>query len=284
MHLPTSPMRLLPSLTYLRPLLSRYLEKLFATSPLLPGRFFAFLATYEAERLRKLTATFSTGRRRSIAVGGESVPMESIVVNAAYKSVFKQFLTRQSKRGDDDSGGSEERGRYQSALNALSLYDEIQSTFKDEPDLDKLKSAAQRLLASHIDAGGTSPAPYVTEEQRGAILLGLAPLHEAADASALNLREVRGVLDVVQAGAVESLKGAIELAFVSSDYFAYILELKAKEGIVPNVADFRLIRVLGEGGFGQVIEVVKRDCVCSLGHQHPSLCCCVSERQAFDFS
>ena len=40
----------------------------------------------------------------------------------------------------------------------------------------------------------------------------------------------------------------------------YILELKSKQGFIPALPDFRLIRVLGQGGFGQVLEVVKRDC------------------------
>merc|ERR1719181_765397 len=49
-------------------------------------------------------------------------------------------------------------------------------------------------------------------------------------------------------------------AFLGSDHYGYILELKAKEGMVPKLDQFQVIRVLGEGGFGQVIEVVKRDC------------------------
>lgn len=32
----------------------------------------------------------------------------------------------------------------------------------------------------------------------------------------------------------------------------YILELKHKENIVPTLDDFKVVRVLGEGGFGQV--------------------------------
>ena len=48
--------------------------------------------------------------------------------------------------------------------------------------------------------------------------------------------------------------------FLASDHYGYIVELKAKEGMVPKLEQFQVIRVLGEGGFGQVIEVVKRDC------------------------
>ena len=31
---------------------------------------------------------------------------------------------------------------------------------------------------------------------------------------------------------------------------------------MPSIEDFRVVRVMGEGGFGQVIDVVKRDCGC----------------------
>ena len=48
--------------------------------------------------------------------------------------------------------------------------------------------------------------------------------------------------------------------FLASSHFQYIRELKAKEGHIPKLDDFKVIRVMGEGGFGQVIDVVKRDC------------------------
>ena len=48
--------------------------------------------------------------------------------------------------------------------------------------------------------------------------------------------------------------------FLASEHFSYILELKAKEGYVCGLPDFKLMRVLGQGGFGQVLEVTKRDC------------------------
>eukprot|EP00967_Tisochrysis_lutea_P088630 scaffold125857_cov35-Tisochrysis_lutea.AAC.5 len=35
-------------------------------------------------------------------------------------------------------------------------------------------------------------------------------------------------------------------AFMRSEHFSYILELKAKEGVVPGLPDFRLLRVLGQ--------------------------------------
>ena len=48
--------------------------------------------------------------------------------------------------------------------------------------------------------------------------------------------------------------------FISSTHYAYVLSLKAKELTFLSVGHFKVQRLLGEGGFGQVLEVVKRDC------------------------
>ena len=42
-----------------------YLEELFNSHPIMPGRFFAFLATYQAKRLRQLTAMVPGAARRT---------------------------------------------------------------------------------------------------------------------------------------------------------------------------------------------------------------------------
>jgi serine/threonine protein kinase len=75
-----------------------------------------------------------------------------------------------------------------------------------------------------------------------------------------SVRDGRRSFDEAQAAAVRAIEEQCYSAFLASDHFAYILELKAKEGFIPGLPDFRLIRVLGQGGFGQVLEVVKRDC------------------------
>merc|ERR1719393_258681 len=72
--------------------------------------------------------------------------------------------------------------------------------------------------------------------------------------------ELRKLFDKSQKLAVKGIEDHCYAGFLASEHFSYILELKAKEGIVPGLPDFRLQRVLGQGGFGQVLEVVKRDC------------------------
>merc|ERR1739848_326128 len=75
-----------------------------------------------------------------------------------------------------------------------------------------------------------------------------------------NIGSARRIFDEAQTLAVKGMETQCYGQFLASEHFAYILELKAKEGYVPGLTDFRLIRVLGQGGFGQVLEVIKRDC------------------------
>ena len=64
--------------------------------------------------------------------------------------------------------------------------------------------------------------------------------------------QARKLFDVAQKKAVKAIEDHCYAGFLASEHFSYILELKAKEGIVPGLPDFRLQRVLGQGGFGQV--------------------------------
>ena len=81
-----------------------------------------------------------------------------------------------------------------------------------------------------------------------------------AGAKKADLKAARATFDDALGLAVDAISKQAYSSFLASDHFSYILELKAKEGIIPGLPDFRLIRVLGQGGFGQVLEVVKRDC------------------------
>merc|ERR550514_2118049 len=94
------------------------------------------------------------------------------------------------------------------------------------------------------------------EEARAELL---SQTRAAADAS-LPAAAARRIFDSAQLAAVAAMEAQCYEPFLRSDHFSYILELKAKEGIVPGLPDFKLQRVLGQGGFGQVLEVVKRDC------------------------
>jgi len=64
---------------------------------------------------------------------------------------------------------------------------------------------------------------------------------------------------VAHAACVKSIEVNCLSGFVQSPQYNYVLALKLKEQHIPTMEQFQALRVLGEGGFGQVLEVVKRD-------------------------
>ena len=70
----------------------------------------------------------------------------------------------------------------------------------------------------------------------------------------------RAIFNDCQAKAIGELEAKVFEDFLGSPHYNYIIELESKKGVLPSLDDFKVLRVLGEGGFGQVIEVVKRDC------------------------
>ena len=117
--------------------------------------------------------------------------------------------------------------------------------YKSEPGLEEMRELGQRILSNFIVPNAPMHISYFDEAMRADLTA------KCADTS-LNVAAVRRLFDDAQQAAVRGMESQCYGAFLASEHFAYVLELKAKEGIVPTLADFRLIRVLGQGGFGQV--------------------------------
>lgn len=67
-----------------------YLDGLFNSNPKLPGRFFAYLATYQATRLRNLTEMVSGDKREIMGRDLANVTIEDIFSNPAYMGIFRK--------------------------------------------------------------------------------------------------------------------------------------------------------------------------------------------------
>ena len=221
------------------------------------GRFFAFLATYQAKRLRVLTDQFSSDRAR----GRRAAPRQRCrstrsFANPAYMGIFRKFIVRRRPTAGRQAAGAQ---RVRDVARDVRVLDgraglpvgagAAHARRDGRPDLQALRRARR------------PDAPLVLRQRRGGALKaqGAAAAHrrrtwrrrQGARARRLRRRA---------AAAVKAIEAQCYSSFLASDHFSYILELKAKEGIIPGLPDFRLIRVLGQGGFGQVLEVVKRDC------------------------
>jgi serine/threonine protein kinase len=64
----------------------------------------------------------------------------------------------------------------------------------------------------------------------------------------------------VQQAVTGAREAACLAGFLASSQYNYVLSLLQKTLAVPSMEQFKAIKILGEGGFGQVLEVVKRDC------------------------
>jgi len=223
-----------------------YLDGLFKTHPALPGRFFAFLAGYQARRLRSLTDLMSKDRHEVAGQNLAKVSIEDIFSNPAYMGIFRKFMTRTA---DEEP---ENRDTYAMSLAMFEFFMDVQD-YKSEPDPSILREMGAKIFENFVKRGGPMSLACFSDGDRSEIR---APL----DASSLPMGEARKVFDSAQKKAVKAIEDHCYAGFLASEHFSYILELKAKEGIVPGLPDFRLQRVLGQGGFGQVLEVVKRDC------------------------
>ena len=60
-----------------------YLESLFNSHPQLPGRFFSFLAAYQASRLQTLTAQLSKDKHEIAGQNISNVSIQDIFKNPA---------------------------------------------------------------------------------------------------------------------------------------------------------------------------------------------------------
>ena len=78
----------------------------------------------------------------------------------------------------------------------------------------------------------------------------------SAKASAADVASFRHLFDDAVASAVAHLETACLPSFLASVHYNYVLALKAKESAVLSMQHFKPLRVLGQGGFGQVLEVV----------------------------
>ena len=232
-----------------------YLETLFTSHPKLPGRFFAFLASYQAKRLRNLTELVSKDKHEVAGQHLANVSIDEIFQNPAYMGIFRKFM---SKTADAEPEGSEMRNAYAMSLAMFEFWMDVQD-FRSEPEPPILVEMATRIFDHFVKADGVMRLSCFTDDDRTGVANALTALKGGMD-NPTAIRDGRKLYDAAQTAAVRAIEEQCYSTFLASDHFAYILELKAKEGFIPGLPDFRLIRVLGQGGFGQVLEVVKRDC------------------------
>ena len=135
-----------------------------------------------------------------------------------------------------------------------------------EADPGACQRAIVEITERFIQEGATHDLFQVLDgSQREAVLGDVeSALAVAADAPKQGIAAVGSVLRHVFDGLASLALGVLEArcleGFINSLFYDYVLELKMKESEQIGLEHVRIERLLGEGGFGQVLEVVKRDC------------------------
>ena len=94
---------------------------------------------------------------------------------------------------------------------------------------------------------GRRVLPYLTPELKE----GFTAQMDALEKGELSNAQARRMLADIAKTAASYVEAHWYEPFLASDHYGYILELKNKEGMVPKLEQFQVIRVLGEGGFGR---------------------------------
>jgi len=230
------------------------LEQLFATHPALPSRFFCFLASYQADRLYKQTQSMAESKSPSVTVPmSMRLSIGEVMGNQAFIGIIRKFI----KATAEDSQ-TEDATKFKAYLQAFDLYVAAQD-YAYIVDPSVLQAEAEKLTTKYIsDRKSTSNLEFILDDTKMAFMAEM----DKFKSKSLSTSQARKLFEPISQAILTHLESECFEAFLASSHYRYILDIKAKEDIVPSLDDFKVIRVLGEGGFGQVIDVVKRDCGC----------------------
>ena len=163
-----------------------FLEQLFSSHPGLPGRFFCFLAAYQAERLYKLTQTAAESKQPTVTAStGLRLKCDEVMGNQAYAGLFRKFLVTQEDTSPE-------------LLQSFDFYTACEE-YKYLPDLDAINAD----IDAQVDAQWISDADAAL--QQWIVVQGYGSMASA------RVVDVRPDFDAINA--------AIE-AVASTDYMA----------------------------------------------------------------
>jgi len=190
--------------------------------------FYWHLATYLTARVRQLTDMVG----ESLASRGSQVSLEEVLSNTVFFSIFKKYLA-ENKLVD---------GKLLPFMQELNAY-------LDCPSATGALNMARDIAGKYLMGEGAVATNQDVVTQIGAQLAKQEP--PPRDLFTPVLAEVYGALS----------KNAFKL-FQQSPAFQPCLELKAKETQVPDISEYKLLQILGEGYEGKVLQARKKDCGC----------------------
>ena len=220
-------------------LFGRKIYQAFAQLPALAGRFYCFLATHQA---RMLAVALGSSETVLVMNNDADAPstMEEITGNPAYMLVLQKFVSTMPDK---------QRAELEPLIELVHAAQELQN----ESESSLLPRSISEIYSTHIAEDAPRPVLSLPLELR-------AQLKEEYRSENSTANSLRHTYDDAMEHCLATLKERCFTPFISSEQFNYVLELRLKEKATASMDDFAISRRLGDGAFGQVVEVVKRDC------------------------
>lgn len=227
----------------------RWLATLEQDEPRLTAKLHLLLASRASRNLSRLLAE----RHLEIARPDHSsaeVPktMDEISRNPAFFAIFEQFVALRAPR----------------FLPVMDFCTKVYALHVEaNPALLRLKMI--ELYEEHIEAD-QAPSPIteavVSKSLRDRAIFNSLPNPSNQKVSAIvaDPKRARHCFDEVLLLCLRALQNGCLEEFYRSPMYKYVLDLKMKQLNPPTLDYFRTFRRLGKGGYGQVLEVEKRDC------------------------
>ena len=219
--------------------------------PLMAGKFFCFLATRQAAKLRRFVQQETTELALPKSAG-DAETAEQLVDNPACRLILHKYIQATPAMRE--------------VRPIIELMHEI-NYLQAEHDDSRLGSLVRAIADTYAAPHAANPATFLGQEMRDQMMQDSAGV---VDGSRLSVKlesqgnyeaaVLRHAYDDVKAACIDAIQTRCVEQFVHSPHYSYILSLKAKEETFLSVGHFKINRMLGEGAFGQVLGVVKRDC------------------------
>ena len=191
--------------------------------------FHKHLATYLSARVRQLTSMVAD----NVAARSGELTLQEVLSNAVFFSLFQRFVTER-KLVDPQ----------------LLFFLQDLNDFLQLPANDDMLPAARKLHARYLQ--GDSPTVRL-ERSVGA---------DVAELLKSDTMPPRDLFAPALTAVLGQLQQSTYKLFQQSPSFQPLLDLKAKENQVPEVCDFKLLQILGEGYEGKVLHTRKKDTGC----------------------
>mmetsp|Transcript_14049 Transcript_14049/g.42850 ORF Transcript_14049/g.42850 Transcript_14049/m.42850 type:complete len:702 (+) Transcript_14049:171-2276(+) len=230
--------------------------------------FYRHLGGYLSARVRQLTAMIG----EDYAARTGSLALEEVLSNAVFFSFFIRWLAQANlvdnlllnflKDMKEFLATPANESRLSSARQIYSTYLSPEAMSKEAATIaDNGGSGSSMVFSDSGPSISLDPATVKSASRpKSAIMVSETARAEIGSLLVSNTLPPTDLFAPAVKDVLSTLQAHAYRHFQQSSSFQSLLDLKAKESYVPNISDFKLLQILGEGYEGKVLQARKKDC------------------------